>query len=101
MDFTPEEEKLREERMLATVREGDVMRDFAKHPGFKILERFVQSKVTDGKNEWLKAKTPEESWAMLLQNKPWQEIYDFIFHKIAKGDATSMTLRSQKQDSAS
>lgn len=98
-ELTPEEDRLREERMLGVVREGDVMRDFARHPGFKVLSNYIQSKVSDGRNEWLKAKTPDEAWALKLKHEPWQEIYDFIFHKIAKGDATAFTIRSQKQDS--
>ena len=42
----------------------------------------------------------EEGWALLLQAKPWQEIFDFIRARIRMGDGATLTLRQLQPDSA-
>jgi hypothetical protein len=41
------------ERLKASVYEGDAVRDFCKHPGFKIYSDRLNEIINDSKNTWL------------------------------------------------
>ena len=38
-----------------------VIREFAAHPGMKLLVEAIQSKIKSGENAWLNAKTVEDA----------------------------------------
>jgi len=84
------------DNILPSVHEANLMRDFVKHPGFSILQREVQKKLVDARNEWLKADK-EKAEEIRLQSKAWGEIEIMLKQLILKGDAVRFAEQQKNQ----
>jgi hypothetical protein len=62
-----------------------VMREFVNHPGYQILVREIQAKVTDAKSRWLEAPTADEAEKIRLAAKPWGDVLNLIKSIIVRG----------------
>jgi hypothetical protein len=62
-----------------------VMKEFVQHPGYQILVREIQAKVTDAKSKWLEAPTADEAEKIRLAAKPWGDVLNLIKSIIVRG----------------
>lgn len=80
-----------------SIHEANVLRDFVRHEGFKLLQREIEKKLSDSRNEWLKADK-DKAEELRLQAKPWGEISALLARLINKGEAVKFA-EAQKEKS--
>jgi hypothetical protein len=77
---------------------ASIIKEFVRHPGFKILETEINTKIQDGKNLWLSADTKDKAEEIRLQTKPWQDILNLLKKLILQGEASRQLLQSQENE---
>jgi hypothetical protein len=86
------EERL-EQELVARAQVGADITEFCKHPGFKVLEAHIESKIADAKQEWLMADNREKAEETRLKAKPYQEILTYLRKLRNEGAVASFNLR--------
>jgi hypothetical protein len=72
-----------------SIHEAAVVREFVKHPGFSILKREVEQKISDSRYAWLQADK-DKAEEIRIQAKAWGDIFDLLKRIILKGDAAGL-----------
>src|SRR5882724_7818741 len=72
--------------------EGGQVRDMCKHPGWNVIKKKIDEKITMARNEWLNAKTSLEAEEIRIKTKHYSDIYDVIKSTIMKGDNATLIL---------
>lgn len=90
-----------EQELIARAQVGADITEFCKHPGFTVLEKFVEAKITDAKNEWLLADNREKAEETRLKTKPYQEILLFLRKLRNEGAVASFNLRKMSENEES
>ena len=86
------------ERLQATVQEGEIIKDFCRHPGFKILERFIESKISDDRKEWLRASSKDEAELVRIKCSVWVNLLDEVKKFILSGNNAKRLIEEHNQD---
>lgn len=84
------------EALKGSVQQGLLMEEFVRHPGYQILKRFIEEKISDSRKDWLNAKSSIEAEEIRIKTKPWNEIYNFLTTKILQGRAAQQKLESEE-----
>jgi hypothetical protein len=88
-------------RLEMTAQEGAVLREWAKHPGFTILKRWLDQEINDARNRWLSASNKDEAEQLRLENKGLVKVYDFVKKTILQGDFANNQLAKLASESIS
>jgi hypothetical protein len=80
------------------IERSSIIKEFVRHPGFKILEAEISTKIQDCKNLWLNADTKDKAEEIRLQTKPWQDILNMLKKLILQGEASKQLLQSQENE---
>lgn len=86
-----------EQELIARAQVGADITEFCKHPGYKVLESFIETKIADSKQEWLLADNREKAEETRLKTKPYQEILLFLRKLRNEGAVASFNLRKMSQ----
>jgi len=97
MELTSEEKAARATRLANKEHLGAVMRDFARHAGFKVLQELLDKEINKISLQIIEAKTPEECWKFKCEAAPYQKVKDLVFKTIAQGDAANIALRLERE----
>lgn len=90
------EERL-EQELIARAQVGAEVTEFCKHPGFKILETFIEAKIADAKQEWLMADDRDKAEETRLKTKPYQEILTYLRRLRNEGAVAAFNLRKSQE----
>lgn len=90
-----------EQELIARAQVGADVTDFCKHPGYKILEQYIEAKISDAKQEWLMADNREKAEETRLKTKPYQEILTYLRKLRNEGAVASFNLRKMSENEES
>lgn len=76
---------INKEQLEQKISEGEVLKSWCQHPGYKIWKRELDAKINDLKNEWLKADD-ETGKKIKLRAQVYMEVLDVIKKKILEGE---------------
>lgn len=74
------------------------MRQFMNHPGFKIWNDALQSKIDDVKKEWLTTTDPVKAESIRTRAVQLNEALDLVKRKVIEGDNAAKMLNSAVDD---
>lgn len=86
------------ERLQKTVHEGAMIRDWAQHPGFKLFKEWVENKILDKKNEWLRTTNDKDAEKIRQKASVWLDMLDEIKRFMLSGDNASRLLMENKKE---
>ena len=81
-------------KLQAKVDAGMIMRQFMNHPGFKIWNDALQSKIDDVKKEWLTTSDALQAEKIRTRAVQLNEALDLIKRKVIEGDNAAKMLNS-------
>lgn len=87
----PEVSPEKVERLKGTAEEGDAIRSFCLHPGFKLYQKALEDKIADKKHTWLRG-SDEEAKAARMRAQGIQEALDELKKFILSGDRAKQVL---------
>ena len=90
-----------EQELIARAQIGADVTEWCKHPGFKVLEKYIEEKISDAKQEWLMADNREKAEETRLKTKPYQEILLFLRKLRNEGAVASFNLRKMAENEES
>lgn len=80
------------ERLQATATVGDQVREFCRHPGFKLYMKELEAIINDDKQKWLQG-TDEEAKLARLEARGVQKAIDVLKKFILSGDRAKHMLK--------
>lgn len=87
MELTPESK----EKFQGIAGDGDTIREFCKHPGFKIYKQELEAIINDNKNSWLKGND-EDARVARYEARGVQKSLDVLKKFIFCGDNAKQVL---------
>jgi len=81
------------EKLKTTAFEGDQIRDFCKHPGFKLYAQSLEDIISDKKNLWLRG-SEEEARNARFEAKGIQRALDELKKFMLSGDNAKNILQT-------
>lgn len=87
-----------EQELIARAQIGADVTEWCKHPGFKVLEKYIEEKISDAKHEWLSADNREKAEETRLKTKPYQEILQVLRKLRNEGAVASFNLRKMSEN---
>jgi hypothetical protein len=84
------------EKLHQIVERGDIVDSFVKHDGFKILKSWLDNKITDSRNEWLKVGTKDLAEEVRLKSKTYLEVFSFLNSLVIKANEAKKILQSSE-----
>jgi hypothetical protein len=92
----PEISPAQVERLKDTKADGDAIRSFCLHPGFKLYKAALEEKIADRKNTWLRG-SDEEAKSARMRAQGIQEALDELKKFILSGDRAGTVLTQVAQ----
>lgn len=86
------------ERLQKTVHEGAIIRDWCRHPAFKLFESWVNSKIEDKKQEWLRSDNKEEAERIRTKASTWLDVLDEFKRFMLSGDNAARLLQENAKE---
>lgn len=78
-------------RLTLTVQEGALIKDWCQHAAYKIFTEWLNGKIADKKNEWLRAED-KEAEKIRMKATAWLDILDEFKRFILSGNNAAMIL---------
>lgn len=92
-------DSIQQSRLVTKVNEGQIARDFCKHPGFSVYKAEVEKKILDTRNLWLAAPSAELAEQMRHEAKGLAQAFEILKAMMVQGDIAQAHLNRNAQES--
>lgn len=84
-------------RLQQSVQDGTIIRDWCQHQGFKLFKTWIDSKIADKKQDWLRAED-KDAEKIRAKATAWLEIQDEFKKWMLLGDNAQRILQEHTKE---
>jgi hypothetical protein len=85
------------QNLVAAMQMGGDVRDFCRHPIYKELEKWIDSKVQGAHKDWMNEANKFKRDELWHKVQPYRELQDFLKKFILAGDTAAHHLKQMKE----